>query len=72
MRFTQKNFYSKEGETESELKERFSEKYENVNDYVYQESEDFPNGAALVRKDLLVKIKDASEPKEDDESDYDK
>lgn len=48
-RFGRITFLAKNDESEQELRERFDAKYSDGDEYEYQQSEKFPNGAALVR-----------------------
>jgi hypothetical protein len=48
--FVHKFFYSKKNESEEELRERFLERYSNIEDFEYVEADEYPNGAALVKK----------------------
>uniref|UniRef100_A0A2V0R940 Uncharacterized protein n=1 Tax=viral metagenome TaxID=1070528 RepID=A0A2V0R940_9ZZZZ len=57
-------FYSKKNEDEEALRERFLESYSNIDDYEYQESDDFPNGASLVRKQKKASSSEANYVKE--------
>uniref|UniRef100_A0A2V0R9F2 Uncharacterized protein n=1 Tax=viral metagenome TaxID=1070528 RepID=A0A2V0R9F2_9ZZZZ len=62
--FVHKFFYAKKNESEEEVRERFLESYSNIEDFEYIESDEYPNGAALVRKQKKASSSEADYKKE--------
>lgn len=56
-RFGRILFLGKKGESETDLKARFDEKYSDGSEYDFEESDKFQNGTALVRKKFKEKPK---------------